>query len=599
MKEAKKPRGTSVLSGFCTLGDPVEKKCGLRDVRLQSRVESGGAPVWGRIFTYILNGDKRIGKNKVSKGSQLQGFAIKTYNPKKKGQDEYRFLVDPEWASIDIWRDDFAIVQQPGTQNWFRLDLPSGAKTFLGEGAYSRSRSFGGPYLSMIDGGKSHRVLVSKKADGSLAARLINSEGHASSVVIDNIAPPEVLAEGRFPVETFYDGIALVNRVDADGRHYNQLFSEDGDKALTPPFAPMLVVRDLHSYPMVVLDEQKGLYWPVISGEDIFAKPEALLGLRPAKAGTDVAELTSLASSKSSANYQLLDCKGGSCAFSKHWVAIWDTPDGLRLAPTLAAGVTNVDNRTEYKSAYIPHMDSILSSQADAEYVSLNPLSKPSPETGAFAAVRSDGRADLLSDGFSALNREPLANAASITNFRTTYYRQKLRERDERDARLRAERAEAARLSRLAQQERQRKRAAEQEAMHSRIRQLQQQGDHFGAWLIARRGNSQAVANWVVGSLRGGYDQIGDNNLQIATHYAVGDDLRLVQNEIAKRRARAAEVYIPRVILGGSPRTPLHPAQRSASQPTNTDQSYREQSYMDYLSGRTSQYRCGASSFCN
>ena len=623
--QVKPPKVASSLEkidGRCDPGDPLDA-CGsvffsievIPDGVRSERFKGYDTGLHGRKFkayegaryTYRLKRKKKVNGTSLSKGSILRGVAV--YERKNRDKIEMRWVVEPEWADVFMWRSDFALVKSPNSDSWFRLELVSGQAELIGEGQVLVARELSKQHIDMKHWG-GVPVFKSQGPTDTSTLRTISRSGELGPV-IDSVAPESLLSRKGPGAEVLEDQHLLVHRVDADGKAFDQVFTPDGQMSLTPPLAPLMKAeyREGIYSPIYEIDRSLGLFWPVTTGQSILEKPPGLLGLRPLLADTNF-PLEPVEFERAGA-IPFGHCRdtSGNCPFSQFWIAVWETAEGQRLAPV---GTLSLYDK------FHPTLEQVLESQKSALYDQISMLDVPGglrkwaseslidrEQVKIMAGRRPDGSFDVIGnpsafaypESLVRLNSQPLIDMNDARAFVLELERQYVEQRQENQRWW--EQRERDRVARIAQ--------ARAEADALRRRQNEQRQQQFELNLAERNfGSALDLATWLgpqattratdAALSAGRCDLVSDSELTTARLYGEQNLRLLVDSCRSARRASVSESYVSSSVFGGTesarPSTGI-PA------PVSRPKDYAWESKLNYLKGHTSQYQCGSASFCN
>jgi hypothetical protein len=621
-KPPKVPSGLEKIDGRCNPGDNLDT-CGsvffaieVATDGLQSENYKGYDSSWhgrrfkayeGARYSYRLKRRKKVNGQQIPEGSILRGVAV--YERQKRDKINMRWIVEPEWSDIVMWRSDFALVKKPGSDNWFRLELVSKQSQEIGHGEIKIANELSKQHIDMKNWG-GVPIFKSHDAAGNATVRTISRSGEFGPV-IDYIAPASLLPSGSAGVEVLEDRHLLVHRVDAQGKPFDQVFTPGGQMSLTPPLAPLMKVeyREGIYSPVYEIDRSLGLFWPVTTGQSILEKPSGLLGLRPLLSDTGFP--------LEAVEFERADTKPFghcrdttvNCPFSQFWIAVWETDEGQRLAP--------VGSLSLYDKFH-PTLEQVLESQTSAFYDRVSMLEVPKglkkraseslfdhEQVKIMAARRADGSIDVIGnpaafrypEKLERLNSEPLIDMSDAKAFVQELERQFVEQRQE--TKQWWENRERERVERIAQAraEAEAQRRRQNEQRQQLLEQALAESDFGPALDLASWLGPRAITRATDAALAAGRcDLVSDSELSTARLYGERGLQINVDSCRASRRAAFAEKYVSSSMYG---ETETNRTISGVPAPISRPKDYAWESKLNYLKGHTSQYQCGSASFCN
>lgn len=231
--------------------------------------------------------ERRVGDVTIRKGAKVQALYL-----------QGSLVLPPDFEWIKIWRSDFAYAKRYGSKHIVRIDLETEEEevtpfTAL-EGARAKRHGLGRPIGVVDEGGKLLKIAL--LGDDGRLVRLIERVERRS------------FEQGPQPVDALKGGGYIAHHVGEQGEQFDVIYNAQG-VPISPPLSPVLrllpekLEGDLAF--AVKTDPERELYWPLREDGTLYAKPEALVGLRPVYAGY---------------NTDLWHA----------WVAVWRTDDGER-----------------------------------------------------------------------------------------------------------------------------------------------------------------------------------------------------------------------------------------------------------------------------
>lgn len=559
------------------------------------------------------------------------------------------WVIKPEWSGLFPINSDYAIVRKPGKDDWLTLQIDKGKTSKIGKGEIrivdvlhpeSMAREWADPvfryYLSTNDNGDTQTVSFltwndKKKRVDALkgVANVLSPSNEAGLVPLQLTFANDVILRTRKADGEIRESVAMGREIRFGTPKYNIIpYTPAGPG----PFVYTAPSRQL----MRVLDSEKQLYFPYGKQSEASAvlrgdKPEfaGFLGARPV--GDRV-------TTELKANPLHQYDQGG-------LAAVWQTDDGIRLAPLLKmppeSCFMSIYDRTlcairqgPLKYLDYPSDGAIAQSREFAVYEVIEHIDVPDEarytngDTSIKAALRCylpDGRVDIwaampyvanMRRPPIKLNATPLPDAdaadaffASIAtsqgliDLRKAEYDKMMGDLEERFRVAEEERRAALTPAERAEEDRQRewsrKRAERDAEIAARVQSKLDAGLYDAAMDVAKE-NWADVPKVVALALQAGRaDVVDDEALRHAYNTREYDDWG-AKSAVAQAffarfppAVRASSSY--QYQSGGytSGRTYDNPA------PLYTMPDYQMESKMDYLSGLSSSYMCGSSSFCN
>lgn len=562
---------------------------------------------------------------------------------------ESRWVIKPEWSGLFPVNSDYAIVRKPGKDEWLSLQIDKGKTSKIGKGEVrimdvlhpeSMARESEEPlyryYLSTNDNGDTQAVTLLNWNAKKKRVEALKSFPNALSPANQ---------EGLVPLQLTYGRDVIVRRRLPDGAIDERVVNQSAIRFGSAKF-DVLLYNPSGTGPFVftapsrlllrVLDSEKQLYFPYQSqgeaAEVLNANaPEfsGFLGARPV--GDRV-------TTELSANPLYHQDEAG-------LVALWETDDGVRLAPLLEmppeACFMSIYDRSlcsvrQGKLNYLdyPSEGTIKQSREYAVYVAIEHIELPenvrhtNGDTSIKAALRCylpDGRVDIWASmpyisnmrrPPVKLNATPLPDADAADAFmrsiatpdglialRKAEYDKMMGDLAERfriaEEERRAALTPAERAAEDTHREWTRKHAERAAKIAERVETQLTLGDYGAAMDIALEDWGEVPKVVALALEAGRADVVDDDVLRHAYNTREYNEWG-AKNSVAQAffsrfppavRASSGYQYQSSASTGG--RTYDNPA------PLYTMPDYRMESKMNYLSGLSSSYMCGSSSFCN
>ncbi|KCZ88322.1 hypothetical protein [Hyphomonas johnsonii] len=635
-KHAKVPRNLEVAPpGEC---ESHHDALGCKSQRLKSAVERfccriTDNPGIGDTTSFT----KRVFRDRKT-GELVYGVSYVTKNTSKRFETSW--LIEPEWADLGMTTADVAYGRLSGSQDAYMIDTLAGKTTLIGRG------NVGFALRLVVTEVPNIPYLYDKAADGTISVRMLDEANRPGAVSIDRVIADAQLPKGRASVEIMDDGSLLVHRLDANGKIFDQVFDATGATALTPPMKPLIMAAYglNRNYMLFEIDHARRLFWPV-RGADVIAKPDSLIGIRPL-AGTLTSKIEPLPAAQLAQLYQpetpdpspyaadLPICVYGrpSCDLLYKFVAVWETDD-QQVAMALVSESGNKDVLGE-RSRVIPTFLEIATTSNAADFKSIHDLNVPDPKHHitfrSYAAVepivatRTDGTFEVYRYKvggryglFETVTPAPEASeAAAMAWWEADLAAQRARS-DKINADYQAFKDKQARdrqasLAKLAADS-----AARQAQARIEYDQALAAGNYALAMQTARRQLTQRdVYQTVMRSIAAGPGAgVGLADIEIARQFATAEETavldahaRLIDYRANVERAEAAKRNIAQNMLNaaakyqGKPVTIPSGSQGYSSAASTANSALADaqfESRMNYLEGKTGQYMCGSSSFCD
>jgi len=564
-----------------------------------------------------------------------------------------RWVIKPEWSGLFPVNSDYAIVRKPGAEDWLSLQIDKTKTTTIGKGDIrimdvlhrEATATFSADpvyryYISSADNGDTQTVALLRWNDKQKKIETWGSFAGVMSPASDAGLPPLQLTYGL--------DVIMRSPNNSDGVQ-ERVVNHSTIKFHTSKTAPPLISRFSTQGPFVftapsrlllkVLDAKRQLYLPYLGELDTYTLLrngsegiEGFLGVRP------VGERVT-ADLRDNPLYQPEEAG---------LAALWETPDGVRLAPLLRPPHVPCyqfayDKAscpiTQVRARYIdyPGEAYIKASRSIARYVAIEHIDLPEEVrdmpgsdtriAAALLCVMADGRVDIwaampavsnLRASPTKMNPEPFATRKEAEDFvRSVSYPQglnnyriaennkmferiaegwRVHEQNRRAALTPAQRAQEDR-----EDEWRRQRAERSASRTARVQAQLDAGNVEAAMEIAMEdwADLPKVVNYALANGRS--DLVGDEALRHVHEVSSFGKSRpdaAVANEYARRfppSVRAAGSSYQYQSLGD----PFNARRYADPAPLYTAPDYQMESKMNYLSGLTSSYMCGSSSFCH
>lgn len=585
---------------------------------------------------------RRVFRDKKT-GERIFGVSHTVTDTEKKF--ETAWLIEPKWTNLHMLNSDVAYGQLAGTQDVYAIDTVAGTTTKIGQGDFAFGYALvGSTFVSYYESALDNPYLYETASDGTISIRMIDSATNsvAASVAIDRVVPQAQLPKGRSPIEVFADRTVLVHRLDANGKIFDQIFDASGAKALTPPMPPlvMAVYASRNHQMFVEIDRERRLLWPV-RGSDVIAKPDDLIGLRPLTGVVTSqvkpltpAELTNLYrpetpdSSPYVADLPVCVVEQPGCDITLKWTALWER-DGRQIGLALL-GDAAIQNQG-YRQYDLPTYLEIAATSDVADYDFVRDLA-PDPKQesiyshgrAVYASRRFDGMFDVHAyDRTDTKGQFERINVASLPSENAA---KDFWESQQQAARAQLAQSEAEQQAFRKQQtvELQQKvaaiavmAAANQQAARAEQAKALAEGNYWLAMQIARRKLPQRdLYQTVMHAFDAGQEQaVGLADIEIAKQFANAEEnarlnarANLITYQADLERAEAARAFSVQNMLTaarnyqGSPVSIPSSASNSGASSSTANTALENaqfESRMNYLEGKTGQYLCGSSSFCD
>lgn len=243
--------------------------------------------------TFTLKEARKVGGVTLPEGARVEALFV-----------QGSLVLPPEFEWIQIWRSDFAYAKRHGSKAILRIDLETGEEevTPLTALQFARTERHGG----------SRRIGVISESGKPLKIALLGSDGRVVKVL--EHVERRSFDKGPQPVDALTGGGYIAHHVGEQGEKFDVIYNAQG-VPISPPLSPVLrLLPEQQEGDLafaVKTDPERELYWPLREDGTLYAKPEALVGLRPVYAGY---------------NTDLWHA----------WVAVWRTDDGERSTFLLA-----------------------------------------------------------------------------------------------------------------------------------------------------------------------------------------------------------------------------------------------------------------------
>lgn len=236
---------------------------------------------------FDVKAERRVGDVTIPKGARVQALFL-----------QGRLVLPPDFEWIKLWRSDFAYAKRYGSKRIVRIDLETEEEEVAPFTALAGARTgrYGsGRPLGVVDEGGTLLKIALLGEDGRVVRLLERVERRSFD-------------EGPQPVDALKGGGYIAHHVGEQGEKFDVIYNAEG-VPISPPLTPVLrllpVAHDGDLSFAVRTDPERALYWPLREDGTHYAKPEALVGLRPVYAGS---------------NEDLWYA----------WIAVWRTDDGER-----------------------------------------------------------------------------------------------------------------------------------------------------------------------------------------------------------------------------------------------------------------------------
>jgi len=479
-----------------------------------------------------------------------------------------RLVVPPEYLELCPLRSDVALGKHHLSKQWERLDLDSGQRTALPFDELVRVRSGRRP-----NDGPTRWVGATGQQDGRWTIVLLSEDGHAVSTLPD--VAGKSFEEGPQPLDYLPGGGYVVHFDPVGEEAFDRIYNVDGFAA-SPPLPPLLrMLGDAEQAPVIlhaiVLDQARGLCWPVLDDGSIMPKPDDALGLRP------LPDTTS----------------------PQGWAAGWQTAAGERWAILPRFRIEGRELLASREQACFTDVACQPRKARGGEGFTLTRATWIARDAATGTTMAYDARGAELQPILAMAASSMAAAAREVLQLST--------------AATRTARAEVDNRVRLAQEEEARRVAAleiaNREARKRRDAQLREidrllaersfaKADEY-AWQI---GSHAEVFVHIADAAKGSIDQLSLGTLNVASRLGANQDLfrNAFRARVAALNAASSPQQFGDSGASGSSTHDWQPSKYTGSSDVNSSKrifdNMRQQSMDNYLSGKQSWYFSGNSS---
>ena len=573
---------------------------------------------------YRVNADTKTKKGGAKAGTDLYGVFYNAASGAAKHDGEW--VVKPEWSGVFPLTSDNMLVRAAGTDTWYVLNTKSGSTTKLGNGRIGS--------INVVDReitgsanlyGDELYFLITQDDGETQTIQLMNwskfGQKFTLRAPVDKVVPAEVLGES--PVKATLRADYFIRRYGQNGKMYD--FAVSDEKIENWPLKKFTTVEV--SYPqkqaMFVLDADKQLYVPIEEDHSMATFYNAqgnnptLLGYRPVGSGIT----TGL---KDNPLEALAD---GIMA------AVWDTPNGLRLAPLNGDwqgyfrsmdywGLPDWEDGNIFHFNYMsPHR--VVDYKSWAAFTELYPVDipqevhmDPDPALAWYNGVYGvypNGKVDVYiarigigNGAFTRSHAEPFENMDAARAFVAealtlegrkafaAFYEKSVADYQ---AKLAATERQKQEDERAAIQARIDADYAAMEAKGDKVKAMLSGGDYYGALNLAATGDTRYLPMAIVRTMDAGYGQIVTYELaEAGLLWANEREKTYCMNRMWNLRPAPSRSY-----QYGSTSSSSGSSSSAAPDTSQYDvmEAARQSSRDNYNSGNSSSYLCGSASFCN
>lgn len=574
---------------------------------------------------YTVSADTKVKKGTARAGTDLYGIYYKRANGASKKDGEW--VVKPEWSGLFPLNTDQMLVRAAGTETWYVLRLSNGNLKALGDGQIGMTHVIDEATTDLVNlYGDELYYLITADEGTRQTIRLLSwnsfEQEYSLRPAIDNVVPAATLGESPVKVTMHQD--FFVRRYKADGSVHD--FIVDTDPSVTlenqPRFASTLEITYPFKQAMWVLDAEKQLYAPIEDNDALGSMryvqgtdPE-YLGVRPVGRGVT----TGLK------EHPLEAYPDG------FMVAVWNTPNGLRLSPLKPdwrsymysidtwSAAYDADRSTYYFNYLNPHH--AVYTKASAAFTEIYPIyvpeeirNDPDPTLAWYNGIYGvfpDGTVDvsITQAGFNEgwyfrINPERLPDMDAARKFVAqsmtvegrqaahAYLWKLIADKKARIAASELKKKEAAQAEIVARRE-----AEEQalEAKHDQVKAMLAGGDYYGALNLAYSGDTRFLPEAIKRVMDAGYDDMVTLDMAEACMAWAND----WQASYCGNRIWRLKPPSNRSVQYG----PAYSGSSSGSAASADTSQYdimeaaRQSSRDNYNSGNTGSYMCGSGQTC-
>lgn len=573
-------------------------------------------------------------------------FGIFYSDGKPDSYNNGKWLVPPVWSGLYPINLGAALVRKPGTQEWLSFNTITGKTTKVGVGevavldvmhpvslrpaAWKPGQSYypWGPvrqyYLSTDDNGQTQTVRFLYYSDKKKAiAAWFPITDVLSRSNPQNIVPIKLLVKRDYLVRK-WNGTEVT-----EGLAGNLDTVVGDEKSMVPIFFKKYQTEFVETAPfrtlVKVIDAEQQLYYPVYSKYSLpssfGSKNPAFLGFRPIGRSVGIEP-------NKDVPLEVYQDNG--------YAAVWQTPDGVRLAPVFGSFFNPGGADTEY----LPYISSTGVGgigENTANYVLLEHIDIPegsrrysAPYTmgSGIRAFYPDGSVDVwtrmvygvapeMKREFVRMNDERLPSREAALEFEAKLFTDEGRMAFGREARRRVDAAEAEKWERIRQADlaklspeiresmrwnkiHEERRLADEARLKKLIDSRLIVRDWAGAMALTNERNGYGLKAYAAGAVidGGGAAFVSNDDLRYAVR--ILNDAPFVSSKFnallfqrmpPQIRAAPSGPWISTTDSGSS--------SSDTSSTSNPIADARERSRDDYNSGKTSQYLCSSSTFCN
>lgn len=575
---------------------------------------------------YRVNADTKVKKGTARAGTDLFGIYYKSATGTSKKDGDW--VVKPEWSGLFPLNTDHMLVRAPGTETWYVLRLSNGKLKKLGDGKIGTTDIVDEQITGLVNlYGDELYYLITADDGARQTIQLLTfskfKQEFSLRPPIDNVV--SIGVTGESPVKVTMHQDYFVRRSRPDGSVYDQLVMEDpaATSDVQSRGASTLEVTHPFRQAMYVLDADQQLYIPVEDESSLSSMrylrdttPD-FLGVRPVGSGvtTDLKE-------------DPLE------AFADGFmVAVWNTPNGKRLAPLKPDWRSYMYSIDTWSAAYDPEKSTYYFSYLNphhavysktwAAFTGVYPIyipedvrNDPDPTLAWFNGIYCvfpDGSVDVIisrvgidKGWYFRANPERLDDMEAARLFVAeamtpegrkaahAQYEKLVAEDLERKATAERQKKEAEQAAILAKRE-----AEEQalEAQHDQIKRMLAGGDYSGALNLAYSGDTRFLPETIMKVMQAGYDDMVTLDMA-ETCMRWADDW---QAAYCGNRIWRLTPPSNRTVQYG----PAYTGSTGSSSPAAADTSQydimeaaRQSSRDAYNSGASSSYLCGSSQRC-
>ena len=574
---------------------------------------------------YTMSADTKVKKGTATAGTDLYGIYYNSANGAAKKDGDW--VVKPEWSGVFPINTDQMLVRAPGTETWYVLRLSNGKLKKLGDGQIGMTHIIDEEVTDLVNLYGDELYYLITADDGTRQTIHLLSwnsfeQEYSLRLAIDNVVPAATLGES--PVKVTLKQDFFVRRYKADGSVYDLVVEKDPAVKSTPQPGTVSTLEVTYPFKqaMYVLDGEKQLYvpvednWSARSMGGVQDEDPGFLGVRPVGRGVT----TGLK------EHPLEAYPDG------FMVAVWNTSNGLRLAPIKPDwksymysidtwGITYYPDRSNYYFNYLmPHH--AVGSKAAAKFTEIYPVyipedvrNDPNPETAVYNGIYCvfpDGTVDVnvtqvgYNEGwYFRANPDRLADMEAAREFVTesmtvegrrgihAHLNKLIADNEARKAASELKKKEAAQAAIVARRE-----AEEQalEAKHDQVRRKLAMGDYYGALDLAYSGDTRFLPEAVKKVMEAGYGDMV--TLEMAEACMVWADIW--QQSYCGNRIWTLKPAPNRTVQYGPAYSGPSGGSAASADSSQYDimEAARQSSRDAYNSGNTGSYMCGSGQSC-